>query len=207
MRHAGKCCVQEKISVGDTSVNSASTSAHSCRILKGWGCLHYEIAYIFPALGWKDAPRIILKPRQYGIEPLKESNSLDSNAIKAVKKWKFHATVSRAPQCLDMHRSRALPKRFKLPYNLKLPEKEEKLQQLLGPQVDAFSEKVKQNPYGNCHFYPSFKMRHFSMLILNTNHYSAAMLRTPLRLCTFHNRVMPAGRKNLLRKEISSICH
>jgi hypothetical protein len=83
-----------------------------------------------------------------------------------------------------------------LPYNLKLPEKEGKLQQLLGPQADAFSEKVKQNPYGNCHFYPSFKMRRFSILILNTNHYSAAMLRTPLRLCTFHNRVMPAGTKN-----------
>jgi hypothetical protein len=27
------------------------------------------------------------------------------------------------------------------------------------------------------------------------------MLRTPLRLCTFHNRVMPAGTKNYWEKK------
>ncbi|GAB5590667.1 hypothetical protein Unana1_05567 [Umbelopsis nana] len=65
-------------------------------------------------------------------------------------------------------RAPAIPNRFKLPYKLTLRNDRRDLPQSVLAEVDAFSAKVKRNTY-------------------------AAMLKSPLRKCTFHDRVMPAA--------------
>ncbi|CAO3661564.1 unnamed protein product [Umbelopsis ramanniana] len=60
------------------------------------------------------------------------------------------------------------PKRFKLPYNLKLSKNEDRLSESIQSRVNELSEKVQRNPY-------------------------AAMLKSPLRKCTFHERALPAA--------------
>ncbi|KAI9285365.1 hypothetical protein BC943DRAFT_360460 [Umbelopsis sp. AD052] len=61
-----------------------------------------------------------------------------------------------------------IPKRFKLPYNLKLTKNENTLPESLQSRVNELSEKLQRNPY-------------------------AAMLKSPLRKCTFHERAMPSA--------------